>query len=401
MNAAYRLKDPLSLPRATLDQLTRAVDPVVWLEPGTLKRKYLRRPPFSHHDPDGAEIFKGLGATEITYPPVFATGLMNATLIGFRTLLKDGALLTDENIVEPAAVERYIRRIGSADPHESEFTGLDRIDGSDSFRLKERTEAPVHLEQPTMLLSSNEPGNYGSFLFRILPKIISRRYLAKDCKILVSLPYKSMRRLLEICGIGESDVILHDPRKAYQLDRVIVPSVRNPHAFLDEVTVGLFDEIRTRVASATGSRCDLLFVSRRNLSSTKAGYRAMENEAELETCLEQLGFKTIHPETMSADEQVAAFASASLVVGQSGGAMFNVAFCRPGTIVIDIESEPHWIHAHMSYFSSLNLRYVIFEAKPLPRDERGIHRSFRVNVPALKAMLQEMLDNHLHLAGGR
>jgi hypothetical protein len=55
----------------------------------------------------------------------------------------------------------------------------------------------------------------------------------------------------------------------------------------------------------------------------------------------------------------------------------------------------------MSYFSSLNLRYVIFEAKPLPRDERGIHRSFRVNVPALKAVIQEMLDNHLHLAGGR
>jgi len=180
-----------------------------------------------------------------------------------------------------------------------------------------------------------------------------------------------------------------------------VPSVRNPHAFLDEVTVGLFDEIRTRVASATGNRCDLLFVSRRNLGSTKAGYRAMENESELELCLEQLGFKTIHPQTMSADEQVAAFASASLVVGQSGGAMFNVAFCRPGTIVIDIESEPHWIHAHMSYFSSLNLRYVIFEAKPLPRDERGIHRSFRVNVPALKAVIQEMLDNHLHLAGGR
>ena len=401
MSTAYRLKDPLSLPQATLDQLTRAVDPVVWLEPGTLKRKYLRRPPFLHHDPDGAGIFRGLGATEITYPPVFASSLMNATLIGFRTLLKDGALLTDESIVEPAAVERYVRRIGSADQHESEFAGLERLDGSDSFRLKPRTEAPIHLEQPTMLLSSNEPGNYGSFLFRILPKIISHRYLAKDCKLLVSLPYKSMRRLLEICGIDESDVILHDPRKAYRLDRVIVPSVRNPHAFLDEVTVGLFDEIRTRVTSATGSRSDLLFVSRRNLSSTKAGYRAMENEAELERCLEQLGFKTIHPETMSADEQVAAFASASLVVGQSGGAMFNVAFCRPGTIVIDIESEPHWIHAHMSYFSSLNLRYVIFEAKPLPRDERGIHRSFRVNVTALKAMIQEMLDNHLHLAGGR
>ena len=214
MSAAYRLKNSLSLPRATLGQLTCAADPVVWIEPGTFKRKYLRRPPFSHHDPDGAGIFKGLGATEITYPPVFATGLMNATLIGFRTLLKDGALLTDENIAEPAAVERYIRRIGSADPHESEFTGLERIDGSDSFRMKERTEAPIHIEQPTMLLSSNEPGNYGSFLFRILPKIISRRYFAKDCKILVSLPYKSMRRLLEICGIDESDVILHDPEES-------------------------------------------------------------------------------------------------------------------------------------------------------------------------------------------
>jgi hypothetical protein len=78
--------------------------------------------------------------------------------------------------------------------------------------------------------------------------------------------------------------------------------------------------------------------------------------------------------------------------------MFNVAFCRPGTIVIDIESEPHWIHAHMSYFSSLNLRYVIFEGKPIQREDRNIHLPFRVNAGVLTALLEEILANDLQLA---
>ena len=301
---------------------------------------------------------------EIPYPPVYATSIADATLVGFRTLLKDDHFLMDEVASAPAAAARHVERLDSLDEHRNERTGLRRVAGSNTFQLDERQEAPIHIEQPVILLSSDEPENYGSFLFRVLPKLAFSRLLARKFKLLVSVPHELMSRLLEICGVDLSNVIFHNTKKVYRLDRVIAPSVRNPHAFLDEVTIGLFSELRTKIAPDSANKRDLIFVSRRNLGSTKAGYRAMENEAEIRLCLEQLGFRTICPETMSADEQIKTFASAAVVVGQSGGAMFNVAFCRPGTIVIDIESEPHWIYAHMSYFSSRNLRYVTREGKP-------------------------------------
>jgi capsular polysaccharide biosynthesis protein len=401
MAPAYRFKDPLSLPQVGIDRLADAASPAIWLEPGTSKRRYLRRAPFAHLDPDDAGVFGKLGTAEITYPPVFAASIAEATLVGFRTLIKDDWFLIDETFPDAASTNRYLDRIDSADEHRNERTGLRRIEGTDTFRREERSDSAVRVTQPTIVLGSNEPANYGSFLFRILPKVLLYRYLAQPCKILVALPHKSMARLLEICGVPQSDVVPHDAGKVYHLDRAIVPSVRNPHAFLDEVTIGLFEGFRASVASLVGENRDLIFVSRKNLGSTRAGYRSMENEAEVRRCMEQLGFRTICPETMTADEQIAAFASAAVVVGQSGGAMFNVAFCRPGTVIIDIESEPHWIHAHMSYFSSLNLRYAIFEAKALRRDDRDIHLPFRVNVAALTSLLEEVLGSNLHHVGRR
>jgi capsular polysaccharide biosynthesis protein len=398
MTVRYTLHDPLAFPKVTLTQLDAESAPVTWIEPGTSNRKYFRRSPFAHFDPDGAKIFPDLSSMEIPYPPVYATSITNATLVGFRTLLKDSHVLIDEVVSTPATATRHVERLDSPDEHRNERTRLRRIAGSNAFELDEPQETPIHIEQPVILLSSDEPENYGSFLFRVLPKLAFSRRLAGEFKLLVSLPHESMSRLLEISGVDLSDVIIHNTKKVYRLDRVIAPSVRNPHAFLDEVTIGLFNEIRTKIAPESVNKHDLIFVSRRNLGSTKAGYRAMENETEVRLCLEQLGFRTICPETMSADEQIKTFASAAVVVGQSGGAMFNVAFCKPGTIVIDIESEPHWIHAHMSYFSSVNLRYVVFEGKPTPLENRSIHLPFRVNARVLKAALDEILANDLQLA---
>ena len=67
----------------------------------------------------------------------------------------------------------------------------------------------------------------------------------------------------------------------------------------------------------------------------------MLNEEELIARLRPLGFDIIEPQSLTATEQIAAFASADLVVGPSGSGMFNAVFCRPGAKLIDMKSEPH------------------------------------------------------------
>ena len=109
----------------------------------------------------------------------------------------------------------------------------------------------------------------------------------------------------------------------------------------------------------------------------------MLNEPELVARLTDLGFRIIEPETLSVTDQILAFSSAEMVVGPSGSGMFNVAFCHPGTKVIDIESEPHWIHAHRSLFASCSLRYGIFVGNALERTFEVHHQPWKVNIDAL------------------
>ena len=109
----------------------------------------------------------------------------------------------------------------------------------------------------------------------------------------------------------------------------------------------------------------------------------MLDKAELIARLRPLGFDIVEPQRLTATEQIAAFASAELVVGPSGSGMFNAAFCRPGTKLIDIESEPHWIYPHCCLFASAELEHCIFEGLAADRDWSTHHKPWRVNVEAL------------------
>jgi capsular polysaccharide biosynthesis protein len=117
----------------------------------------------------------------------------------------------------------------------------------------------------------------------------------------------------------------------------------------------------------------------------------MLNEAELVERLIAHDFRIVYPERLSVAEQILEFSSAELVVGPSGSGMFNVVFCHPGTKVIDIESEPHWIHAHRSLFSSCDLRYGIFVGKAVSRNFSAHHQPWKVNIKALIARIQTLL----------
>lgn len=396
MTKFFNLAGALSLPQTSLGALTESPAPAIWLEPTSPRRTFLRRAPFAHHDPDQAKVFSDLLPVEINYPPSFVMSLPDTQLIGFRSFLYEDLFYIDDPLANEADVRRHVQRLDHDDEHRNERTGFRTAPNSSGFSLRETAKKEIRLDEPVCVISSDEPENYGSFIFRVLPKLIAYRYMGLDHRIITPAGFESMRRLLEICGIKGSQLIAHDTTATYHLSQAIVPSVRNPHAFLDEVSLSLIDEIRESVSQASPSSDGrLIYVSRENLGSTKNGYRAMTNAAELRDALQKLGFQTIYPEIMTADQQVRAFASASVIVGQSGGAMFNAAFCRPGSIIIDIESEPHWIHAHMSYFSSLNLRYIIFEAKPIEQADRTIHLPFRVNVTALVDVLNDILSARL------
>lgn len=195
--------------------------------------------------------------------------------------------------------------------------------------------------------------------------------------------------LLEMVGLSPGQIIFHDTQAVTVFNRAIVPAIRNPNALLDHESRELYRQIRIGYGSMPGRK--RLYISRRSHGQRGGTSRVLLNEEELITRLSAIGFEIVEPENLSSQQQIALYSAAEIVVGPSGSGMFNVVFCHPGTKVIDIESEDHWIYAHAGLFASCELRYGIFIGEVDPTDARGVHRRWTVNVGAVVERVERFL----------
>lgn len=73
-----------------------------------------------------------------------------------------------------------------------------------------------------------------------------------------------------------------------------------------------------------------IYISRRGSS------RLLLGEEELEQALSRCGFRVVRTEELSVREQIHAFRSTDCVVAPHGAGLSNIAFCAPGTRVVQI-----------------------------------------------------------------
>lgn len=367
--------------------LWRCAAACVWIEPPGANRVVERGAPSFHDDPDGAQLFDRLEACRLNYPPVFVAAGKDLRQIGSRGYLAtDGRFFCDEVFTHPPEYDRHLDRLAQADPFWNEYTGLARGSAPDRFDFNSQGRRTVHLPGETVSLCSVEGTNFGSFLFRVLPKLAGLGDLIEGRRVLVPYSSDTMRDLLLMSGLSAAQIVQQDRTVIYRMDHAIVPGLRNPHGLLDAETIAFYAALRDRHGAPAGAR--RIYVSRLGFNDVAKGpssatHRVMTNEAELATRLHAHGFDIVRPHDMTMKAQIEAFSGAGLVVGAAGSAMFNAVFCRPGTRLIDIESEPHWIFAHMNLFGSLGLDYGIVEGKTNDRDWTTPHKPFSVNIYAL------------------
>lgn len=382
---AYRAVNPIDLPRIERAAVTSGSRDGIYIEQEDKPRLFERVGAAFVDDPDETGLFSGrIGPAKYLYPPTFTAAINDATLIGYRTILTpEKQFFTDEAYAEMTVFERQLNRISSPDPFANEMTGLRPTGEKRHFYFDPGDRPRRQIEGNMLVLCSDEPLSYGSFLFRVVPKIRTIRELRlTDLSCIVYAQQKPFMDLLNICGIPSEKVLLHDMNTVTKIERAIIPSMRDPHAYLDPESFELYAELRAIQGSPTTGR--RLYVSRFGLNKTGRGAtRVMLNEEELITRLQAMGFEVIEPENMSVRDQIIAFSSASIVIGPSGSGLFNTMFCHPGTKIIDIQSEPHWIYSYTGMYSSLKLEYGIFVGKPDPMDTRPVHRQFTVNIGAL------------------
>lgn len=385
-----RYMSPLSLPRISRHEVQDAAQPGVYVEPPGADRPLLRYAPEFIDDPSGAGVFDGLGDAAYVSPPVFLTTLPRPTLFGYRALAWDGRFCTDAAGTPSAETGRFLDGLSSPEPFPNEDTGLVAAPGGDGFDLPCGSRPQRHHAGAAAVLCSHEPLNYGSFLFRVLPKLHAiRAHGLGHLPVVAWAHTPAFLELLRLAGVPASQVVQHDTGALVTFDRVIAPSLRNPHAFLDPESHAFFQNMARENPGTGGGR--RLYVSRLGLGRRGVSTRQMLNEAEVAAAMAGLGFEVIEPEGCSPTEQIAAFASADVIMGPAGSGLFNVVFCRPGTKVVDIESEPNWIYAHTGLFASCKARYGLFVAAVDQSDPAPVHKRFSVDVPALVARVAKFL----------
>jgi capsular polysaccharide biosynthesis protein len=375
---------PTDLPRLTREALLTGTSDGIYVSGADKLRTFYRYGATFVDDPDHVGLFSGgIGVCPYEYTPVFTAVVRNAVLCGYRTVLTtDGRFFSDEGYADVGLFENELRRLSRSDEFSNEMTGLTPTGEHGRFRFNTNGRNHVKIEGTATVLCSDEPLSYGSFLFRVVPKIVGLRELdLLDTPCIAYAHQKPFMDLLNLCGLRAERIILQDLRGLTSIERAVIPCMRAQHTYFDPQSVALFAEIRARYGRPQSTR--RIYVSRRSLNAEGWSTRIMANESELISRLSAAGFDIIEPERLAMREQIQTFSSASMVVGPSGSGLFNTVFCHPGTRIIDIQSEPQWIYSYTGMYASLGLNYGIFIGQSDPADHAPVHRRWTVNIEAL------------------
>jgi len=223
---------------------------------------------------------------------------------------------------------------GNIVPSRSDLTtdepSIDRI--FDGERHGEVASAFVLLHNPYPI--------YGHFLLEMAPKLLVYEYMERELpELQILLGWYTPKFILdwiEMLRPGAPKIFLKRAkhtvvRQSYYCDMLL------DRYLLGDAFFEFIRMVKNRVSCDTESpRSEKIFISRINRRNTSRDFRTWENEGEICSALASEGFTVVQPETLSIASQIRLFDKAKIVVGELSSALHNTIFCRPGTIVVQV-----------------------------------------------------------------
>jgi hypothetical protein len=237
----------------------------------------------------------------------------------------------------------------------------------------------AYINEPVFLATPLEPAHWGRWIVTVPAKIAQYRQHAPARKFFCHTAHAWERDFLRLLGVKDEEILPHDPGRSYICRDVMTVEYSLANMSVSDAERAQFFEI-VATRQARGAYPRKIFVSRLSRSAATPQYRALQNEAALAARLEALGFAVIEPEKFPFAVQIGMFAAAGQIVFLGGSAIYNAAFCAPGTSVITIESTDTYAGVHTDVFASLGLRYgVIFGEEDLS-DPQPDHRRWTLDI---------------------
>lgn len=288
-------------------------------------------------------------------------------------------------------------------PHRAVVTGRGDLvlELSRYFGTRRASEHPLHLNPfaaPPLdvagrlgLLASRGDGNYYHFLHDVLPRlgVLEASPMPPPDRWYVPAGLRFQRELLDLLGITEDRRLDADRHLHVRADCLVVPGLpatteKNPP------WVGAFLRDRLLDPALADAPRRRIYVTR----GPSANNRTVVNDAEVTELLVSRGFEVVDPGALPVTEQIATFATASVIVAPHGAALANLVFAAFGSTVVELFPAgcllpDYWRMA--CGVPGMTYRYLSsYGGRLRPNRANTIVRDIQVDIAALRTLLDEV-----------
>ncbi len=298
------------------------------------------------------------------------------------TLWGNGLLTSGSQFIAPPdCLPGYFRpslRPDAEPLHPSQAGSLGRPD-VDTITLDHAVAVALH---PNMV--------YGHFLLEMLPRLY---LIAALREFGAAIPLALPRRLPDwakgFAGMlhAEAQTVPYDAA----LQRIVAPSIVLPsmmhteYNFHPAINLMVRDLVQLLPAGAPGA--GLIYLQ------PAAAELLIENDAEVQGTMTDLGFTVVRPNELSAEALVRVFSGAKVVAGQYGTGLYNTMFAPAGTRVIAMNFGNNYV-SKIARVRRHRIAYV------MPTDGafrhwrlgRGLPRKYRIDAEQLRQTATDMLE---------
>ena len=120
-------------------------------------------------------------------------------------------------------------------------------------------------------------------------------------------------------------------------------------------------------------------------------FRRLVNKHELLDFLVSINFSFLYPEDYSFSEQISLFGNTKILIIESGAAMTNIMFCKPGTFVLEINPGDGGVGFWRSFAEANGLRLRTIVGTPSRYSSLG---EFKVDFHEFKRNIQEIINEY-------
>lgn len=269
----------------------------------------------------------------------------------------------------------------------------------------------ISLPEPTELLSISAgvhlTGEHEQNYFHWVVEVLPRLFLYDLLRVEDSTPlivtdglHPNHYRLLELVKDEERPVLLRPRGSWTRVAQLIYPSDvsrildvydRAPNEETVFIPVTLIRAMARRVTTSVPAGP---VGPKRIFLKRASSYRNLMNSDEVEALLKDLDFSIVDPGQLAVDEQVRLFRNADLIVGPSGAAFANIAWCSPRAQILVLHSDhPFKAYPYLSALARSAEASIGFLSGPrahLVTGQFAPHDSFHIPLDSLKKAVDQL-----------